>query len=81
MKRDIFGNEVISEAARARAQAAERDAVIAALGWAPEGLPRHVEGYCATTGELILALRERGIAWGKDWRDFLPATPLRKKTS
>ena len=45
-----------NHAAYLRAQRAQRDAVIAALGWAPEGRADLGEDYCASTGELLSML-------------------------
>jgi hypothetical protein len=61
----------LSEAARVRAQAAQRAAAIKALGMKPEPAPtQRGEEYAATTGELISWARERGLKV-PEWTEYL----------
>ncbi len=49
------------DAIRLRTQEAERDALIKALGMAPEDKTSAGSRYAATTGELAVWLRQEGV--------------------
>ncbi len=57
----IIGQPRINRAAQRRQDAAFRAAIVSALGREPEASNRDSDRYCATTGELIQTLCERGL--------------------